>query len=108
MAKQKPIKLMHLYFGVKGGMDCCGTCCNLIVVTAGGKKFRKCKAYGATCSRKSDFAKRWEACGLYGQEVQYQMVSDTAKRIFSRCGIRYETEEKIDGQMELDMMKDGE
>lgn len=117
MAKSKPIELMHLYFGVKGGMDCCGTCCNLVVINAGNKKFRKCKAYGTTCSSKSDFAKRWEACGLYGKEVHGQIVSDTAKRIFSRCGIAKdeagELETQIDGQVgifseEIEMLKSGE
>lgn len=103
MAHCKPIELMHLYFGVKEGADHCGTCCNLVTISAGGKRFRKCKAYGATCSSKSDFAKKWEACGLYNREVRYQMISDTAKRIFARCGIVKEYDNKsgiqIDGQI---------
>lgn len=100
MAKSKPIELMHFYFGVKGGIDCCGTCCNLVVIASGNKKFRKCKAYGATCSNESDFAKRWKACGLYGKEVQYQMISDSAKRIFSRCGIVKDAETESDAQID--------
>lgn len=102
MNKAKPIELMHLYYGVDSEMHFCGTCCNIVEICRGGKKFRKCKAYGITCSTKSDFAKKWNACGLYGKNVPYQIISDDAKRFFSRCGIVKETDsedKQVNGQV---------
>lgn len=105
MKKRKPIELMHLYFGEKGGMDCCGTCCNLKVYQYGSKKVRKCVAYGGLHSNKADWAKHWEACGLYEKPVAGQMVSDTEKQRFSRFGICHDNG-FIDGQIEMEAMKD--
>ena len=107
MAKQKPIELMHCYFGEKGGMDCCGTCCNLRVYRYGSKTVRKCIAYGGLHSSKADWTKRWPACGLYGQEVPQQMISDTAKQIFARIGV-CKDDGPIDGQIGIEVMKDGD
>lgn len=105
--KQKPIELMHRYFGEKGGMDCCGTCCNLRVYQYNSKKVRKCIAYGGLHSTKADWAKRWPACGLYGKPVYTQMVSTVAKQTFSRIGICPDDTAPLDGQMELEALKDG-
>lgn len=82
--KCKPIDLMHHYFGKKGGMECCATCCNLKVYQRGSKSVRKCVAYGGLHSSKADWAKYWPACGLYSTPVTKQMVSDVAKRKFAR------------------------
>lgn len=84
----KPIELMHVYFGEN--KNTCGTCCNLVEVIRGKKKLRKCKAYGGFHSSKADWAKKWVACGLYGEHVPQPMVSDTAKQIFYRVGITQE------------------
>ena len=99
----KPIELMHVYFGEN--KNTCGTCCNLVEVIRGKKKLRKCKAYGGFHSSKADWAKKWVACGLYGEHVPQPMVSDTAKQIFYRVGI---TQEVIgcDGQMEMAAERD--
>ena len=105
--KQKPIELMHYYFGEKNGMDCCGTCCNLRVYQYNSKKVRKCIAYGGLHSTKADWAKRWSACGLYGKPVQQQMVSDTAKQIFARIGIAKEDNSPIEGQISMEAVDNG-
>lgn len=102
--KQKPIELMHYYFGEKGGMDCCGTCCNLRVYQYNSKKVRKCVAYGGLHSSKADWAKSWAACGLYGKEVHQQMISNSAKQIFVRIGICREDNSPIEGQMGLEVL----
>lgn len=107
MARQKPIELMHCYFGEKGGMDCCGTCCNLRVYQYNTKRVRKCIAYGGLHSTKADWAKRWPACGLYGRQVSQQMISDTAKQIFARIGAREEDNGPVEGQIGLEVLKDG-
>lgn len=86
-SKSKPIELMHRYYGVAGGVHVCGECCNLVTIVRNGKKFRKCRAYGVTCSNRSDWAKRWEACALFDKPIHYQLISDDAKRIFNRIGI---------------------
>ena len=103
--KQKPFELMRLYFGEKD--ECCGTCCNLREFRYNSKKVRKCIAYGGLHSQKADWAKRWPACGLYGKTVPQQMISDTAKQIFSRIGIRYDDWEfQVDGQIRMEEMQD--
>lgn len=105
--KQKPIELMHYYFGGKNGMDRCGTCCNLRVYQYNSKKVRKCVAYGGLHSTKADWAKSWAACGLYGNEVHQQMISDSAKQIFARIGICREDNSPTEGQIGLDVLTDG-
>lgn len=84
MARIKPIEYMHYYYGVASGEKLCGECCNLVTLKAGDKTLKKCRAYGVTCSCGSDWAKKWDACGLFGKQIDHQIVSDTAKRMFSR------------------------
>ena len=80
----KPIELMHVYFGEN--KNTCGTCCNLVEVIRGKKKLRKCKAYGGFHSSKADWAKKWVACGLYGEHVPQPMVSDVERlRLHANC-----------------------
>lgn len=79
----KPIVLMHYFYG-KNSEKTCGECCNLVEYQAGRKIIRKCRAYGTTCSCKSDFAKKWTACSLFGQEIKEQIVSNSTKQIFFR------------------------
>lgn len=103
MAKQKPIELMLCYFGESTG-NACGTCCNLRTVQYNSKRLRKCLAYGGLHSSKADWAMRWPACGLYGKPVPQQMVSDTAKQIFVRNGIRKDERRPIEGQIGLEAL----
>ena len=103
--KQKPIELMHYFFG-KSKEGACGTCCNLREVQYNDRRFRKCVAYGGFHSSKADWAKRWPACGLYGKPVYTQMVSNVAKQTFSRIGIHHDTI-PLDSQMEMEALKDG-
>lgn len=101
--KQKPIELMHYFFG-KSKEGACGTCCNLRVYQYNSKKVRKCVAYGGLHSSKADWAKSWAACGLYGKEVHQQMISNSAKQIFVRIGICREDNSPIEGQMGLEAL----
>ena len=103
--KQKPIELMHCYYDTSDG-NSCGSCCNLREYKYNSKRVRKCIAYGGLHSSKADWAKRWLACGLYGKAVPGQMVSDTAKAMFSRIGVA-KTEPNCDGQMSIEELKDG-
>ena len=57
--------------------------------------------------QKADWAKRWPACGLYGKAVPQQMISDTAKQIFSRIGIRYDDWEfQVEGQISMERLEE--
>ena len=81
-------------------------CSIMTVECCDSKKVRKCIAYGGLHSQKADWAKRWPACGLYGKAVPQQMISDTAKQIFSRIGIRYDDWEfQVDGQISMEAMQ---
>lgn len=102
MTRQKPVELMRLYYGECSEFHICAECCNFVSYYAGNRKIFKCKAYGITCSTRSDWAKRWPACGMFNKHVNYPIVSDSAKRIFSRCGIAKDQTEQIDGQIEMD------
>lgn len=62
MALRK-IDLMHRHFGKCDGHTC-GECSNL---TEGSWGHRKCKVYGVTSSEASDWAKRWQACGMFNK-----------------------------------------
>lgn len=99
MSKSKPVDLMRSYFGESKEM--CGTCCNCAEYQYGKKTVRKCLAYGGLHSSKADWAKRWPACGLHGKEIRKQMVSDTAKAIFSKIGVKAQNDIS-DTQMRLE------
>ena len=78
MALRK-IDLMHRQFGKCDGHTC-GECSNLIGSPG---SYYKCKAYGATSSEASDWAKRWLACGLFnkpwGDKPIMRLVQPTRK-----------------------------
>ena len=101
MSKRKPIELMHYSFGKASG-NTCGACCNLRQYQYNSKRVRKCVAYGGLHSSKADWALRWPACGLFGQPVQYQMVSNIAKQTFAKIDICWDDNEPIDGQVGLE------
>lgn len=62
MALRK-IDLMHRKFGKCEGHTC-KECSNLI---KGSWNYTKCKVYGDTPSQASDWAQRWQACGLFNK-----------------------------------------
>lgn len=64
MALRK-IDLMHRQFGKCDGHTC-GECFHLTEYHYQ-KRYYKCRAYGATSSEASDWAKRWLACGLFNK-----------------------------------------
>lgn len=62
----KKIELMHRTFHRCEGHTC-GECSNLEEYRGNTRTYRKCKAYGVTDSEASDWAKRWQACGLFNK-----------------------------------------
>ncbi len=103
MTKQKPVELMRFYYGECTVFHICAECCNFVSHSAGRRKLFKCKAYGVTHSNRSDWSKKWSACGLFDKPVSGPVISDSAKRIFSRCGIAKDQYEQVEGQIELEM-----
>lgn len=99
MEKRKPIELMLSRYGEGPQSHTCKECCNFISYCAGARTIFKCKAYGITCSNRSDWAKRWISCGLFGRQVSGQAVSDVVKRAFYRHGT---AQDQIEGQTEME------
>lgn len=71
MAVRK-INLMHQMFGTAAGK--CGDCEHLVEGRYNDRMLRKCEVYGLTHSEASDWAKRWNACGLFNKETNHKNV----------------------------------
>ena len=65
MALRK-IALMHRLFGVCDG-HACRECSNLVKVRYHDRILTKCKVYGLTHREASDWAGRWQACGMFNK-----------------------------------------
>lgn len=72
MALRK-IELMHLFFGIAEG-HVCRECSNLVKGRYHDRILTKCKVYGMTHSEASDWAGRWQACGMFNQPWDKQPV----------------------------------
>ena len=60
----RKIELMHRQFEKLPGHKC-AACSNLIEVRVHDMQLRKCKVYGITSSAASDWAQKYEACGMF-------------------------------------------
>lgn len=65
MALRK-IDLMHRQFGKTEGHTC-RECNNLVKGRYRSRTLNKCKVYGLTHSEASDWAQRYEACGMFNK-----------------------------------------
>lgn len=72
MALRK-IALMHKFFGKRYGHTC-GECSNLVKGRYHDRILTKCKVYGLTHSEASDWAGRWQACGMFNRIWDKQSV----------------------------------
>lgn len=61
----KKIDRMYQYFGHGEGK--CGDCSNLCTYTAS-RTWYKCKVYGESNSEATDWAKKWQACGMKNKD----------------------------------------
>ena len=75
----RKIDLMHRYFGKCPGHSC-RECSNLVEGRYHDKILRKCKVYGMTHSEASDWAKRWEACGMFNKPWSRGPVMQLVRR----------------------------
>lgn len=93
----RKIDLMHREFGYVGGMHICKECKNFIKYRYQGKPYKKCKVYGVTASAASDWANKYEACGMFNIEYHGTPIINLVKR-----GRRSQDNEmQIDGQITL-------
>jgi len=60
------IEEMHNAHGAKPGTRC-GDCCNFVVRRQRGKKYSKCRAYGYSSGKASDWRAGNEGCGMHNR-----------------------------------------
>ena len=69
----RKIALMHKLFGKRYG-HACRECSNLVKGRYHDRILTKCKVYGLTHSEASDWAGKWQACGMFNQPWDKQPV----------------------------------
>lgn len=79
MPNPRKIKLMHLQFGKASEKHICGECSNFERYRYHDKLYRKCTVYGVTSSEASDWAKKYEACGMFNQEYTGRPIIELVK-----------------------------
>ena len=67
MMALRKIDLMHRQFGKCDGHTC-RECSNLQHVRPCDRSLTKCRIYGDTSSAASDWAQRWQACGMFNKQ----------------------------------------
>ena len=95
MTATRKIDLMHKCFGRFPGHTC-GECSNLHERRYD-KVYRKCTVYGISASEATDWAKRWEACGIFNKEYCGEPIVRLVKRWSNG-----KLEQPIDGQCEME------
>ena len=97
----RKIDLMHRVFGKAGGVHICKECSNCVKVRRNSKNLRKCKVYGLTHSAASDWAQRYEACGMFNKEWHGNNIIE----LVQRGGKQPKEEQPLDGQVSFEMSK---
>ena len=99
-AAVKKLEWMHYLFGLDKGHRC-GECSHLESFRVGGKTVRKCKVYGESSSEATDWAGKWDACGLRNRSYTGAPVWTLKPR--SRAQSRQQkAETPMDGQIEME------
>lgn len=75
----RKIDLMHRCFGKCEGHTC-RECSNLVKGKYHDRNLTKCKVYGMTHSEASDWAQRWEACGMFNKPWDRGPVMQLVRR----------------------------
>ena len=97
MAVRK-IELMHRKFGKCDG-HACRECNNLVKGVYHDRKLTKCKVYGMTHSQASDWAGRYQACGMFNKPWDKQPII----RLVSREKDVEQSSEPLDGQIMMEV-----
>lgn len=64
----RKITAMHREYG-KDTAHRCADCSNICIYATSRYTRYKCMAYGVSFSSKTDWTKKWAACGLYGKPL---------------------------------------
>lgn len=91
----RKLELMHSMFGVTDGKTC-GECSNFVSGRYNTKTLRKCTVYGLTHSEASDWAKRWQACGMFNREWYGRVIIEMVRRGRPRTPV-----DQIEGQTSM-------
>ena len=90
---KRKLELMHALFGV--GEGSCGECSHFVSGRYRSRTLRKCKVYGLTHSEASDWAKKWQACGLKDKYTNQRNIIRLVRRD------KTDIPEELDGQIEM-------
>ena len=94
----RKIDLMHREFGKCEG-HACRDCSNLVKGRYHDKILTKCKVYGMTHSQASDWAGRYQACGMFNRPWDKQPII----RLVTKEKIEERQAEPLDGQMMMEV-----
>lgn len=94
MMKRK-IEAMRERFGP--GKGTCGECSHFVKGRYKTRDLQKCEVYGMTHSEASDWAQKWEACGLKNKPYSGKQIIDLIKH-----EPKEQVEEQLPGQMSID------
>lgn len=100
MALRK-LALMHRFFGVLDGHTC-RECSNFIKGKYHDKVLCKCKVYGLTHSKATDWAGRWMACGAFNREISRKPL---VREVIPERKRKEADNTPIDGQISLEELK---
>lgn len=82
MALRK-IDLMHRVFGKCEG-HICKECSNLWSGLYHDRRLKKCEVYGMTHSEASDWAQKYEACGMFNRDYDGEPIIRLVRHGFSK------------------------
>ena len=99
MALRK-IELMYRMFGKTEG-HACRECSNLVEGRYHDKILRKCKVYGMTHSEASDWAKRYQACGMFNKPWDKAPIIRFVRP--SKAEKEEDQSEPLEGQMRMEV-----
>lgn len=95
----RKIALMHKLFGKRYG-HACRECSNLVKGRYHDRILTKCKVYGLTHSEASDWAGKWQACGMFNQPWGKQPV---IKEVRPERKQKEADNTPLEGQMSLEV-----
>lgn len=95
---ERKIAAMHKEYGHGWGYKC-GDCPWLYSVTLySGRRYYKCAAYGESSAESTDWAKKWEACGLIDKVLPDVSLLKRLKHAARPARL---TDEPIKGQIDM-------
>lgn len=98
----RKIDLMYSVFGKACGVHTCKECSNFVRGRYHDKILQKCKVYGLTHSQASDWAQRYESCGMFNKEWHGKNIIELVRR----GGVQPKENIQLDGQITFEAEKE--